>query len=54
MILINTGDIIYEHAKRAHEMRPDFAFCELQGGGVDITDQMPNEWVAAVSDFLRG
>lgn len=54
MILINTGDIIYEHAKRAHEMRPDFAFCELQGGGVDITDQMPKEWVAAVSDFLRG
>ena len=54
MIMINTGDVIYEHAKKAHAMRPDFEFCELQGGGIDITDQMPNEWVAAVASFLEG
>jgi len=52
MIMINTGDIIYEHAKKAYAMRPDFEFCELQGGGIDITDQMPKEWVAAVAGFI--
>jgi|TARA_B110000495_G_scaffold66026_1_gene56237 pimeloyl-ACP methyl ester carboxylesterase len=52
MIMINTGDIIYDHAKKAHSMRPDFEFCELQGGGIDITDQMPEEWVAAVTGFI--
>lgn len=52
MIMINTGDILYDHAKKAHAMRPDFEFCELQGGGIDITDQMPEEWVAAVTGFI--
>lgn len=44
LILTNTGDQIYENAKVAHSMRPDFAFVEIPGGGIDITDQCPEEW----------
>ena len=53
MILTNTGDQIYENAKLAAEMRPDFAYVELEGGGIDIVDQMPEEWADAVADFLE-
>jgi len=53
MILINTGDVIYEQAKKAHAMRPDFEFAEIQGGSIDITDQRPEEWVELVSKFVR-
>lgn len=52
LILTNTGDQIYEHARWASRMRPDFAYVELQGGGVDIVDQLPAEWVAAIASFL--
>ena len=52
MILTNTGDQIYESAKLAAQIRPDFAYVELQGGGIDIVDQMPEEWADAVADFL--
>jgi hypothetical protein len=34
-------------------MRPDFAFFELQGGGIDIVDQQPREWVNAIDQFLK-
>lgn len=53
LILTNTGDVIYEHAKRAHALRPDFEFAEIEGGSIDITDQRPAEWVQAVANFLR-
>lgn len=52
MILTNTGDQIYEHALRAHALRPDMAFVALDAGGVDIVDQQPEAWVAAVADFV--
>ena len=54
LILTNTGDQIYENAKLAAQMRPDFAYVELQGGGIDIVDQMPEEWADAVVKFLNG
>ena len=54
LILTNTGDQIYENAKLAAQMRPDFAYVELQGGGIDIVDQMPEEWADAVMNFLNG
>ena len=54
LILTNTGDQIYENAKLAAQMRPDFAYAELQGGGIDIVDQMPDEWADAVVNFLDG
>lgn len=52
MILTNTGDQIYEHAKLSHAMRPDFAFVALDGGGIDVVDQLPEAWTAAVADFV--
>jgi pimeloyl-ACP methyl ester carboxylesterase len=53
LILSNTGDMIYPHAVRAHEMRPDFEFFALEGGGVDIVDQQPDEWAAVVAKFVH-
>ena len=54
LILTNTGDQIYEHAKWTKRMRPDFDFVELQGGGIDIMDQQPDAWVDAIVSFLEG
>jgi len=54
LLLTNTGDQIYENALWAKEMRPDLAFIALEGGGVDVVDQMPEEWSDAVVGFLRG
>ncbi|MEM1264077.1 MAG: alpha/beta fold hydrolase [Pseudomonadota bacterium] len=53
LILTNTGDIIYEHAKQTHILRPDFDFIAIEGGSVDIVDQRPAEWVRAVSDYIH-
>jgi hypothetical protein len=35
-------------------LRPDFAFVALEGGGVDVVDQLPEAWSAAVVEFLSG
>jgi len=52
LILTNTGDQIYAHAQRARALRPDFAYAEIAGGGIDIVDEKPAEWVAAVAAFV--
>lgn len=52
LILTNTGDSIYENALQAREMRPDFKFAEIEGGSWDIIDELPVDWVRAVSDFI--
>lgn len=53
MLLVNnTGDVVYELSKRLLSVRPDIAYAELQGGGVDIVDQQPQQWVDAISKFL--
>lgn len=52
LILTNTGDMIYELARYAHAVRPDFDYAELQGGGVDIVDQQPEAWADAVAAFV--
>jgi pimeloyl-ACP methyl ester carboxylesterase len=54
LLLVNTGDQIYPMASRARAARPDFAYAEIQGGGVDIVDQKPVEWADAVANYLRG
>jgi pimeloyl-ACP methyl ester carboxylesterase len=54
LLLTNTGDILYEQALRARSLRPDFDFVALEGGGVDVVDQLPHAWTAAVVAFLRG
>ena len=53
LILTNSGDSIFDHAVRAHAIRPDFAFVALDGGGVDIVDQQPEAWADAVAAFLQ-
>ncbi|MEZ5487869.1 MAG: alpha/beta hydrolase [Steroidobacteraceae bacterium] len=52
LLLTNTGDQIYPEAQIARQIRPDFEYAELQGGGVDIVDQQPEEWAEAVAKFL--
>lgn len=54
LILTNSGDQLFDHARRAHALRPDMAFVALEGGGIDIVDQQPEAWVEAVVAFLRG
>jgi pimeloyl-ACP methyl ester carboxylesterase len=54
LILTNPDDIIYDAALRARDLRPDFAFAELPGGGVDAVDAYPEEWARLVGDFLAG
>ena len=53
LILTNTGDQVYANALRTRELRPDFAFTALDGGGIDIVDQQPEAWAAAVAGFLK-
>ena len=52
LILTNDGDQIYEHAHRARALRPDFAFVALEGGGIDVIDQLPDAWTEAVAAFV--
>jgi pimeloyl-ACP methyl ester carboxylesterase len=52
LILTNPDDVIYDAALRARDLRPDFAFVELPGGGVDVVDAYPEEWARVVSEFL--
>ncbi len=52
LILTNTGDDIYELAQRARQLRPDFAYTELQGGTHDIVDQQPEAWSDAVAAYV--
>ncbi|QLC26349.1 alpha/beta hydrolase [Parasphingopyxis algicola] len=52
LILTNTGDQIYDLAQETREMRPDFAYAEIEGGGIDIVDEKPDEWVEAVTAFI--
>ena len=52
LVLANTGDAIYAQSQRTHEMRPDFAYAELEGGTIDIIDEQPREWADAVAGFI--
>lgn len=52
LILSNTGDMIHDAALAAHALRPDFAFAAIEGGGIDIVDQEPQQWADAIADFV--
>jgi pimeloyl-ACP methyl ester carboxylesterase len=52
LILTNTGDDIYQPVQRARELRPDFAYLELEGGTHDIVDEQPEAWCEAVAGFV--
>jgi pimeloyl-ACP methyl ester carboxylesterase len=51
LLLTNSGDMINAHAHEARRIRPDFEFCELEGGGIDIVDQQSEAWADAVARF---
>lgn len=53
LILTNTGDQIYAQAQQTHKMRPDFKYLEIPGGGIDIVDEAPDAWAAAVAGWVR-
>jgi pimeloyl-ACP methyl ester carboxylesterase len=53
LLLTNTGEDLYASTRRAHALRPDFAYAELQGGTHDIIDEQPGPWSRAVLDFLQ-
>lgn len=53
LVLTNTGDAIYKNAEDTMKLRPDFAYAEIDGGTIDIVDEKSEEWVAAVSNFVR-
>ena len=52
LIMTNTGDKIFELAERSHQLRPDIDYVVLQGGGVDIVDQQPEQWVDTILEFI--
>ncbi len=54
LVLTNTGDSIYDKARQAKRMRPDFAYLELAGGTIDIVDEQPVAWADAVASFVTG
>lgn len=52
LALFNTGDMLYPLAAKTRELCPHFTHVELEGGGVDITDQDPEGWVREVSSYI--
>ena len=52
LALFNTGDMLYPLAEKTRNLCPHFAYAEIKGGGVDITDQDPEGWVREVTNFL--
>jgi len=54
LVLANTGDAIYAQSQRTMEIRPDFAYVELEGGTIDVIDEQPAAWTKAVAGFLVG
>lgn len=53
LLLSNTGDMTHPWAQAARALRPDFAYAEIAGGGIDICDEEPQEWADAVARFLK-
>jgi pimeloyl-ACP methyl ester carboxylesterase len=54
LLLTNTGEDLYEHTRRAREVRPEYPYVELEGGTHHIVDEQPQAWTAAVVRFLLG
>lgn len=53
LILSNTGDMTHPWAQTARALRPDFAYAEIAGGGIDICDEDPQGWADAIAAFLK-
>ncbi|WP_448809913.1 alpha/beta fold hydrolase [Agromyces bauzanensis] len=53
LFISNTGYHMHDYIERGRALRPDFAYTELEGGGIDICDHDPAGWAAAIADFIR-
>lgn len=53
LLLSNTGDMTHPWAQAARALRPDFAYAEIAGGGIDICDEEPQAWADAIAYFLK-
>jgi haloalkane dehalogenase len=54
LFFTNTGEDLYAATRRAHALRPDEAYAELDGGTHDIIDEQPAAWARVIADFLSG
>lgn len=52
LVLANTTDMIFSLGERTMQMRPDFKYIEVEGGGVDPTDFVTEPWTNAVLGFI--
>ncbi len=52
LFITNTGDMIHEETLRAHAVRPDAELVQLEGGTINIVDEQPDAWSAAIVEFL--
>lgn len=53
LLVNNTGDQIYVESQRLLKIRPDIHYAELQGGAIDVVDQLPEAWTGAIISFLK-
>ena len=53
MVMGNDGDMVIAITRRIKELRPDMTYVEMKGGGVDIVDQQPQEWVDHIVKFMK-
>ncbi len=53
LLINNTGDQIYVESQRLLKARPDVQYVELQGGAIDVVDQLPAQWAGAIIKYLK-
>jgi pimeloyl-ACP methyl ester carboxylesterase len=52
LVIGNDGDMVIDITRRIKDVRPDMTYVEMKGGGVDIVDQSPQEWVDIIHKFM--
>ncbi len=53
LVMGNDGDLVVEITRHIQTLRPDMAYVELKGGGVDIVDQESQIWVDTIHHFIN-
>ena len=53
LVLSNTGDIAHPFSVRTHQLFPQFAYQELEGGTALVVDEQPEAWTDAVITFAH-
>lgn len=53
LLINNTGDQIYRESQRLLKIRPDVTYVELQGGAIDVVDQLSEPWGQAIVRYLQ-